>query len=123
MDEVYAVIATVDKMGALGLIDTIWCKHWSIAEHDDGEYGLTTHGFRFLYLPVLDAIYKGLTDLRGSEVVTGWEAIELAQEVGVGMQPLHKYADPTEGVKYCLTLDEAEEVANEDPGLIYTVKV
>ena len=33
-----------------------------------------------------------------------------------------KYADPTEGYREGLTLDEAREVAAEDPGLLFIMK-
>ena len=35
---------------------------------------------------------------------------------------INKYADPVEGARESLSVDEAEEVASEDPGLLYLVK-
>lgn len=46
----------------------------------------------------------------------GYEAIAYAEEHEV---PLNKYADPVEDARECLTIEEAREVAAEDPGLIY----
>lgn len=48
---------------------------------------------------------------------TGTDAIELARTQGAG---LNKYADPTEGARSGLTIEEAEAVAAEDPALIWT---
>jgi len=50
-----------------------------------------------------------------SKIVRGTEAIELAEAAGL---QLHKHADPTEGARE-LSLDEAREVAKEDPSLVY----
>ena len=50
-------------------------------------------------------------------MITGHEAIERAREDE--SVSLHKYSDPTEGQRFYLMLDEAEEIAEEDPGLIY----
>lgn len=48
--------------------------------------------------------------------ITGQDAIEYAREHGL---TLNKYADPTEDARQGLTADEAEEIAREDPSLIY----
>lgn len=42
--------------------------------------------------------------------------IELASEYGL---PIHKYADPTEGAKENISLDEAHVIHEQDPGLLY----
>lgn len=51
-----------------------------------------------------------------SELVTGWDAIEIAARRGVA---LAKYADELEEARENLTVEEAREVARQDPGLIY----
>lgn len=48
--------------------------------------------------------------------ITGWEAIDYANRNRV---PLHKYADPTEEARTGLTVEEAREIAHEDPSLIW----
>lgn len=48
--------------------------------------------------------------------LTGNEAIEYAEDNGL---TLNKYADPVEGAREGLGLDEARKVAAEDPSLIY----
>lgn len=48
--------------------------------------------------------------------IAGWSAIELAKKHGL---MLSKYADPTEGAREGLTVVEAQEIAAEDPGLVY----
>jgi hypothetical protein len=48
--------------------------------------------------------------------VSGHKAIEFAECHGL---ELSKYADPTEGARDGLTLDEARRVAAEDPSLVY----
>lgn len=48
--------------------------------------------------------------------MTGTVAIEYAEAHGM---TLSKYADPTEGARTGLTIDEARDVAKEDPGLIW----
>lgn len=56
--------------------------------------------------------------------VTGWPAIALASNeyrmahTGRVTGNLRKYSDPTEGAR-SVTLDEAREIAKEDPNLIY----
>ena len=50
------------------------------------------------------------------EKLTGREAIEYARSHDL---LLSKYADPTEGARNFLLLDEAEEILREDPGLIW----
>ena len=48
--------------------------------------------------------------------LTGQDAIAYAEAHGL---TLRKYADPIEGARSGLTPDEAEDVAREDPSLIY----
>lgn len=48
--------------------------------------------------------------------LTAHDAIEYAAAHGL---TLNKYADPTEDAREGLTVDEAREVAAEDPSLIY----
>jgi hypothetical protein len=48
--------------------------------------------------------------------VTGMQAIEMAERDGL---TLNKYADPTEGARDGLSIEEAREIAKEDPELIY----
>lgn len=48
--------------------------------------------------------------------VTGWQAIEAAEQTGA---TLGKYADPIEGAREGLTVEQAREVAREDPALVY----
>ena len=50
------------------------------------------------------------------KTITGLDAIAHAEAHGL---PLSKYADPTEGAREGLTVDEAREVAAEDASLIY----
>jgi len=48
----------------------------------------------------------------------GFDAIEMKRvnsEVA-----LNKYADPIEGERFDLTIEEAEDIAAEDPSLIWT---
>lgn len=55
-------------------------------------------------------------------IMTGNEAIEMAVVAQLpGTMPcvLNKYADPTEGAREGLTIEEAREIAKEDPGLIW----
>jgi hypothetical protein len=49
--------------------------------------------------------------------ITGTDAIEAA--VNNDAITLHKYADPTEGERHGLTVDEARQIAREDAGLIW----
>lgn len=49
--------------------------------------------------------------------LTGQQAIDYARDNGT---TLNKYADPTEEAREGLTADEAQEVASEDPELIWT---
>ena len=51
-----------------------------------------------------------------ADTLTGFDAIDYAEAHGL---TLSKYGDPTEGARDGLTVDEAREVAAEDPGLIY----
>lgn len=53
-----------------------------------------------------------------TKVIRGYEAIKLAEKYDV---ELHKYADPTEDARDDLSIDEARDVAREDPTLIWTV--
>lgn len=48
--------------------------------------------------------------------LTGHDAIEYAESHGL---TLSKYNDPTEGAREGLSVDEARQVAREDPSLIY----
>ena len=48
---------------------------------------------------------------------TGWEAIEAAKTNSALV--LNKYSDPIEDDRSGLTVDEAVEVAREDPSLIW----
>lgn len=48
--------------------------------------------------------------------VTGREAIELARATG---RTLNKYTDPTEEAREGLSVEEAEQIAKEDPSLIW----
>lgn len=48
--------------------------------------------------------------------VIGHEAIEMAKRSG---RTLSKYADPTDGARTGLSVAEAEEIAKEDPALVY----
>lgn len=48
--------------------------------------------------------------------LTGYDAIDYARAEGL---KLNKYADPTEGPRQGLTPEEAEEIAHEDPSLIW----
>jgi len=50
------------------------------------------------------------------EPLQGWAAIEAAERLGF---LLSKYNDPQDGPSSGLTVEEAREVAREDPGLIY----
>ena len=47
---------------------------------------------------------------------TGHQAIEIAETNGAD---LNKYADPIEDARTGLSIDEAREVATEDPSLIW----
>lgn len=47
--------------------------------------------------------------------LTGSSAIAYAERIGGA---LHKYADPTEGARH-ISLDEAREIAKEDPSLVW----
>ena len=51
--------------------------------------------------------------------ITGFDAIDYAAETGVD---LNKYADPIEDAREGLTLDEARDVAMEDPKLIWCIR-
>lgn len=48
--------------------------------------------------------------------LSGHDAIEYAERTGA---TLHKYADPIEGARDSLTIDEARQVAREDASLIW----
>jgi hypothetical protein len=50
-------------------------------------------------------------------VITGYEAISAKQNDGAVV--LNKYADPTEGELSNITVDEALDIADEDPSLIW----
>ncbi len=49
-------------------------------------------------------------------MLTGYAAIDYAEEHGV---LLNKYQDPTEDGRIGLTVQEAREIASEDPSLIW----
>ena len=49
-------------------------------------------------------------------ILTGQRAIEYAEKNGL---LLSKYSDPIESAREDLTVDEAQDVARQDPGLIY----
>lgn len=49
-------------------------------------------------------------------VITGRPAISVAERLGT--VPMYKYADPTDGAR-TVSLQEAREIASEDPGLVY----
>lgn len=53
---------------------------------------------------------------RSDQRMTGHEAIQYAQRYGL---TLNKYADPVEGPREGLSVEEARDVAREDPSLIY----
>ncbi len=48
--------------------------------------------------------------------IKGNAAIEMAVEKGL---TLNKYADPTEGARSGLSVEEARELAKQDPSLVY----
>lgn len=50
------------------------------------------------------------------QTITGYDAIEIARETGLSIA---KHADPMEGARAGLSLEEAEEIASEDPSLVY----
>ena len=50
------------------------------------------------------------------KILTGFEAIDYAERHDL---LLSKYNDPIESAREDLTVDEAHEIAWEDPGLIY----
>lgn len=52
--------------------------------------------------------------------LTGTDAIRYAEQNGL---TLSKYADPTEGAREGLTVDEARDVAAQDPGLIWIDRI
>lgn len=52
--------------------------------------------------------------------ITGHHAIRIARRDGVR---LRKYADPTEGYRDNVPVDEAERIAAEDASLIYCIVV
>jgi len=49
--------------------------------------------------------------------IAGAEAIRIAERDGL---TLHKYADPVDGGRV-VSLDEARDIAREDPGLVYVL--
>jgi len=54
--------------------------------------------------------------VRSSKVLEGHEAIEFVRQFG---GTLNKYTDPTEEALFGIDLDYAEEVACEDPSLVW----
>lgn len=51
--------------------------------------------------------------------LTGHDAIDHAEANGL---TLSKYADPTEGAREGLSIEDAREVAAEDPNLIWVLR-
>jgi hypothetical protein len=51
---------------------------------------------------------------------TGYEAIEMKKENDRIV--LNKYADPTESSREDISVEYAEEIASEDPSLIYVTE-
>jgi hypothetical protein len=51
------------------------------------------------------------------KTLTGYEAIEMARKKS--SVRLNKYADPTEDARWDLAIIEAEDIADEDPSLIW----
>lgn len=52
--------------------------------------------------------------------IEGHHAIRIAEREGV---TLHKYADPIEGYRKCISLAEAREILKDDANLIYCLVV
>jgi len=50
--------------------------------------------------------------------ITGHEAIRIAETRGTA---LRAHADPTGAADREVTIDEAREIASEDPGLVYSI--
>ena len=50
-------------------------------------------------------------------ILRGWQALEYAAEYPTAQ--ICKYADPTDGARTGLTLDEAKEIGKVDPALIW----
>ena len=59
-----------------------------------------------------------MTTKRAEIILHGQEAIDWAERHGA---TLSKYSDPLEAARDGLTVEEAREIAREDPGLIYVV--
>jgi hypothetical protein len=58
--------------------------------------------------------------MKNNVIATGHEAIELADADASVI--LSKYADPTEDAREGITVDEARQIAKEDPSLIYATR-
>ena len=53
-------------------------------------------------------------------ILSGWKALDYARAYATSPGlVIHKYADPIEGARTGLTLAEAEQIAKEDPGLLW----
>lgn len=55
--------------------------------------------------------------MQTTTILTGYDAIDWAEFYGT---PLNKYADPTEGERSGITADEAFDICDEDPSLVWT---
>jgi len=66
--------------------------------------------------PSLGDPTRTLVALEKVGMLQGWDAIKWAERLGF---LLSKYNDPLEGPSCGLTVEEAREVAREDPSLIY----
>lgn len=51
-----------------------------------------------------------------TQILRGHDAIKAASAIGCN---LAKYADAIDGARADVTIDEAREIANEDPGLLW----
>ena len=56
------------------------------------------------------------TNTNETTVIKGYEAIEHAEATGLS---LNKHEDATEGAREGLTVEEARQIAKEDPSLIW----
>jgi hypothetical protein len=55
--------------------------------------------------------------MKKNKKIMGADAIRIAERDGL---TLHKYSDPVEGARV-VSLDEARDIAREDPGLVYVL--
>lgn len=58
--------------------------------------------------------------MKTNKIATGHEAIELATKDS--SVTLNKYADPTEDARENISIEDAREIAKEDPSLIYATR-